>query len=88
MKSIPSSLLILPPPRLPLAQIPDYNQVGLWMHLIKYEATNPQRIEAPLLRARIKTLLKQASLCLRHIPEVRPPRQPQRTHPESRPVGC
>ncbi len=49
--------------------IADQSQVELWVRYIRYEASNPQRLEAGPLKNRVRTVFKQASLTLRHFPE-------------------
>eukprot|EP01061_Rhynchopus_euleeides_P017728 TRINITY_DN2937_c0_g5_i1.p1 TRINITY_DN2937_c0_g5~~TRINITY_DN2937_c0_g5_i1.p1 ORF type:complete len:1131 (+),score=403.83 TRINITY_DN2937_c0_g5_i1:393-3395(+) len=53
---------------------PEYEQVGLWMHLIDFELTDPMHLQhhgdKRSYRERIDTLCKKALVCLSRVPVV------------------
>ncbi len=48
----------------------DYHQQKLWSRLVAFEKSNPLKLEADSLLARVELVYSQCLLCLRHYPEV------------------
>jgi cleavage stimulation factor subunit 3 len=66
MEGISRNVLARPP----RGNAKDKHQAQLWKRLIEYEKTNPQTLEAPLLKDRVAFAFNQALLYLYHYPEI------------------